>query len=438
MRTRLTHSMEVSIIAKQLGSMITNHHTRYLPRDFNVILNDSEREMRLKIVSDIPAVLSCAGLLHDLGNPPFGHFGEIVIRDWFKNAFSQSGFLYKERPVSEVLSAQQRNDLCCFEGNAQALRILAKARYNRYGSDTNLSFAVINTLIKYPTNSNEMNPDSDDVKYHKLGYFYAERNLFQDVCSHTGTALPGGGYARHPLTFLLEAADDIAYATSDLEDALKKEKFTVDQFVQFFEREIAALSRGPDHNQEKIDKSKELIEDLKEKLDALENRDQENDFVTFQKWLDFVRGWLLYVVAFSFSYNYNNIMLGNYKCDLFASGFHEYSIRILKKAMMEFVFDAPEILTLELSAQKILGALLSDFIQAVLYWKAEDETHAPTKAQKKFISLIPQNYKNDYIHTCGTDEAENLYLRFLMVTDFISGMTDTYAKNLYQSLNGVN
>lgn len=90
-----------------------------------------------------------------------------------------------------------------------------------------------------------------------------------------------------PRSFLLEAADDIAYATSDLEDALKKEKFTVDQFVQFFEREIAALSRGPDHNQEKIDKSKELIEDLKEKLDALENRDQENDFVTFQN------GWIL-------------------------------------------------------------------------------------------------------------------------------------------------
>ena len=106
--------------------------------------------------------------------------------------------------------------------------------------------------------------------------------------------------------------------------------------------------------------------------------------------------------------------------------------------MAKFVFDSPQILKLELAAKKILSSLLSDFIYAVLYWRVEDDTYKMTKAQKKIVNIISENYKNDYLYARSeTDETKNLYLRFMMVTDYISGMTDSFAKNLYQELNGI-
>lgn len=132
-------------------------------------------------------------------------------------------------------------------------------------------------------------------------------------------------------------------------------------------------------------------------------------------------------------------MDGAYKADMFTDTNHEETIRILKGAMKEFVYDNNEILKLELAAKKIIGSLLDDFVYAVLYW-GEEETkeYKMSKADKKYVNIISANYKDDYLHAKTEDEAENLYLRFLMVTDFISGMTDSYAKQLYQELNGIN
>ena len=107
-RTRLTHSLEVSTIARQLGIMITKNKTGYVPKEFEA----------KELVERIPVVLSCAGLLHDLGNPPFGHFGEVVIGEWFENEFQKDGFCYKSVPIAEHLSEQMRLDLQNFEGNA--------------------------------------------------------------------------------------------------------------------------------------------------------------------------------------------------------------------------------------------------------------------------------------------------------------------------------
>lgn len=446
-RTRLTHSVEVSTIAKQLGIMVTQNTTGYLPEDFNQDHNETTKI--------IPSVLSCAGLLHDLGNPPFGHFGEVVIGDWFKQKLQWDGqkqfnqendnaelntnkysgnFIFKGVPIRNLFSEHEQmiKDLCNFEGNAQALRILSKVKLSPSGYDANLTYSVMNALIKYPTASTNVNNSKEaDVKLHKLGYFSSEEVLFNDICIETGTKLADGTFSRHPLTFLVEAADDIAYATADLEDALKKGMFTIDQFINYFDTEINKLTDGNEK-----DKSIDLINNLKERLNA-QVRNSEEDLAAFQKWTIFVKGWLMYVVAFSFSKNYRNIMNGTYSKDMFHDGFHKYSIKILKGAMSKFVFDSTEILKLELSAQKIISSLLNDFIYAVMYWKAEDDEHKLTKSQKKFINIISENYKNDYLHSCGDDEIRNLYLRFLMVTDFISGMTDSYAKNLYQELNGI-
>lgn len=419
-RTRLTHSIEVSTIARQLGIMVTQNKTEYLPKEFS---ND------IKLTNDIPIALSCAGLMHDIGNPPFGHFGEVVIGEWFEKNLKSDKFTYKEKKIADILTEQMKQDLMNFEGNAQALRILSKARNHAEGYDINLSYGVLNTLIKYPTNSLEFDSKSKDTQKHKLGYFYAERNIMEKICKATGTC-EVGGYSRHPLVYLMEAADDIAYATADLEDAMKKGLFTLDQFVSYFEEKIENINESYHKKY-----SEELLQNLKDRIDQ-ENRNSENDLIAFQKWMELVKKWFMFVVAYRFSKSYNDIMSGKYTKDMFNDTNHEDTIKILKGAMKEFVYDDKEILKLELAAKKIITSLLDDFINAVLYYDSNDENYMPTKADEKLINIISANYKEDYQHAKTDDDCENLYLRFLMVTDYISGMTDTYAKNLYKELNG--
>jgi dGTPase len=425
-RTRLTHSIEVSTIARQLGIMITRNTTPYLQEFFK---NNSE------VTDEIPVILSCAGLLHDIGNPPFGHFGEVVIGEWFKKEFKNDNFSYKGRPVGEVLHKQMRLDLENFEGNAQALRILSKVMNRQEGYEVNLTYGVVNTLIKYPTSSLEYNSADEDIKKHKLGYFYSEKSTIDLISSVTGTK-KDKEYVRHPLVYLMEAADDIAYSTADLEDAVKKGLLTTEQFIEYFDREIMEIT-NPFHKKY----SQELIDDLKKRMDD-SSRSVEKDLIAFQKWMERVRMWLMYAAAYRFSKSYDDIMEGVFKKDLFDDTNHQESIRILKGAMSEFVYDNKGILKLELSAKKIISSLLDDFVYATLHWqaesnKSEEAEYKLSKADKKLINIISSNYKEDYLCAKTDDEAENLYLRFLMVTDYISGMTDSYAKNLYQELNGI-
>lgn len=413
-RTRLTHSIEVSTIARQLGIMISKNTTKYKPEDINGV--EAEK---------IASVLLCAGLLHDLGNPPFGHFGETVIGDWFKDGLKS--IQYKGRDLRSWLTPQMIADLENFEGNAQALRILLKAKYN---SEINLSFAVIGTLVKYPTNSLSFEKDAQDIKKHKLGYFLAEEDQFKHISKVIGT-LSQEEIRRHPLTFMLEAADDIAYATADLEDAFKKRLFTLDDFINYFKKSI-------DHTKIKEHASPEyysniLIEDL------CARRKKEKDSSAFKGWLNYTRRWLMYVSVYRFSYKYKDIISGSYCGDLFDETNHSLTIRILKDAMKEFAYNTPSILKLELSAQTILSFLLDNFVHAVLYYDYQDKAnqYVPSKADKKYISIFSDNYKQDYEKAKTGDEAFDLYLRLLMVTDYISGMTDSYARSLYRELSGI-
>lgn len=416
-RTRLTHSLEVSTIARQLRIMITRNATGYLPDDFK------NKDGKDKLVEKIPEVLSCAGLLHDLGNPPFGHFGEVVIGDWFKNEFQKEEFCYKKIAIRELLTEQMQSDLKNFEGNAQALRILSKIRNKGKSHEINLTTGVIGALIKYPTDSLHVTNKKDpDIRRHKLGYYLAEQETFEKVSKETGTWIDEKNVARHPLTFLMEAADDIAYSTADLEDALKKKMFSLKEFIAYF--------KG---NLEDDEKAQLLIKDLERRLENVQ--DEESEMIAFQNWMDYARGWFMYCVTYSFSRNYKSIMNGEFQRELIQGTFHEKSMKIFKNAMVEFVYEQPEIVKLELSAKKIISTLLDDFIYAVIYMDETEEEYKNHQFQKKLCSLIPDNLKADYEKAKTNDEGYNLYLRMLMITDFISGMTDSYAKNLYQELN---
>lgn len=413
-RTRLTHSIEVSTIARQLGIMLSKNKTEYRPDD----IKDETAEK-------IASVLLCAGLLHDIGNPPFGHFGETVIGDWFKNSLKT--IQYKGKALSSWLKPQMKCDLENFEGNAQALRMLLKANYN---SQINLSFSVISTLVKYPTNSLSFNKDAQDIKKHKLGYFLAEEKKFKNISKVIGTSNQGK-ISRHPLTFMLEAADDIAYATADLEDAFKKGLFTLDAFINYFKKCIDQTKIKVHTNPEYY--SNILIEDL------CSRRKNEKDSSAFKKWLNYTQRWLMYVVVYRFSYKYKDIMNGYYYGDLFEKTNHSLTIKILKNAMKEFAFNTSHILKLELSAQTILSFLLNNFVHAILYYDYQDKNanFVPSKADQKYISIFSDNYKQDYKKAKTGDEAFDLYLRLLMVTDYISGMTDSFARTLYRELSGI-
>ena len=207
-RTRLTHSLEVANFARSLGRMIGSR----------IIDENIDPDFTGKTRDDTCAVLECAGLLHDIGNPPFGHFGEDAIRDWFKRNLSR--IEYRGGKLSDVLTRQQILDFYNFEGNTQALRVVSRLHFIVDEHGMNLTKALLATIMKYPCSSCEINYDKNDpgrdIARKKMGYFAADKEIFDSVQS--GCATNG---RRHPLAFALEAADDIAYRTADIEDAVK-------------------------------------------------------------------------------------------------------------------------------------------------------------------------------------------------------------------------
>lgn len=428
-RTRLTHSIEVSTVARQLGIMISKNTTRY------------RQQAVTDFAEDISSVLLCAGLLHDLGNPPFGHFGEAVIGEWFQNNLGNIFYRSTENTPADqrhtlrdmLTDPQMIADLEHFEGNAQALRLLCKARHS---SDINVSVSVISTLIKYPTNSLSFSRTDGNVAKHKLGHYLAEQETFLQIADMIGTKKEDGNVCRHPLAFFLEAADDIAYATADLEDAFKKGLFTLQEFIEYFKSRYdhnRVNIRPSQNNYSKEHYSNELIETLERYTDIPEDE-------RFHRWIHYTRRWLMHNATFRFSKEYENIINGRFQKELFSDVNHTITMEILKGAMKEFVYDSPGILRLELSAQTILSFLLDKFVHAVLYFGCEDSDYKLTQADRKCLQLISNNYKNDYQEEIrGHEDKENycLYLRLLMVTDYISGMTDSFARTLYRELSGI-
>lgn len=427
-RTRLTHSIEVSTIAKQLGIMCFQNTSSYQHLPIDCDEQDNEK-LRFQRVGDIEAILSCAGLLHDLGNPPFGHAGEEIIKEWFKNNLKEIYPLKSddEKSVSELLNEKQKTDLENFEGNAQALRILSKARYH---SEINLPFSIISALIKYPTRCNEIGEAS--IR-HKMGCYQAEGSVFLQIAEEVGTISDEGVVIRHPLAYLVEAADDIAYMTADLEDAVKSGIVSVNELLCFFQDTYESLGKKYRESKQHVDKTKEIIDKL-----GYFNKLEIDKTKVMSQWGTYLRRWLMYVVCWRFSKNYDDILQGTFEYDLFHDNNHSLTVKLLKNAMREFVFDSHIITVPEVSAQVILNFLLDKFVPAVVRF---DNYGVMTTQDKKVITLISDNYIDDYFKVKESDniidEVELLYRRILIATDFISGMTDGYAKTLYKKMTGL-
>lgn len=410
-RTRLTHSLEVSSFAKSLGLNISQY----------ILDNQKDSDFTLQTRADICDILQCAGLIHDIGNPPFGHFGEEAIRDWFVR--NMKTLSYKGKPVTEVLSNQMLQDFYHFEGNAQALRQVSKLHFlvNEYGM--NLTCALLNTIVKYPVPSTGIREESGDIKEKKMGYFYAERELYQKIAEATGTR-----GKRHPLTYILEAADDIAYSTADIEDAFKKGCIS-------YERLHMELEQWQKKSKT-ADSPLDPLAMLDHQYENAKNRGVDNvPLYAVQNWLVRLQSSLIFCASYGFTSHYSQIMEGCWKHDLFYHTYGEWVMKALGDIAYRYAFISKPILQLEVAAGNILDFLMDRLVPAAIYY----DTDVPMQMmEKKMIALISENYRQTYhMYARGCTEEERLYLRFLLVTDFVSGMTDSYAKDLYQKLNGI-
>ena len=409
-RTRLTHSLEVSSLAKSLGQNIGQKIQME-------IRDDSFLPEHKAAVCDI---LQCAGLLHDIGNPPFGHFGEAAIQDWFRKNLKELEF--KGKPLTELLSDQMIRDFYHFEGNTQAFRVVTRLHFLVDEHGMNLTKALLGTIIKYPVSSVEIDKESGDIRTKKMGYFFADRENFWDVQEATGT-----NGRRHPLAFLLEAADDIAYRTADIEDAVKKGCISYETLF----RELTGYGA-----KEQGDAYKRVLSWLEHKYNkALEKGYADPGQYAVQNWITSAQGQMIAGVTDSFVRHYGEIMAGTYGRDLASASSMGLLMEALGDIAYRYVFQTRPILQLEIGAQRIFEFLLERFVDAVLPY----DTELPmTQVQEKLVALISENYRRIYkLCSRGKGEEEKLYLRLLLVTDYICGMTDSYARDMYQELNGI-
>ena len=426
-RTRLTHSLEVSSFAKSLAQNVGE----------KIIQEKKDPDFSIHNKEDISNILQCAGLLHDIGNPPFGHFGETTIRDWFKNNLSK--LEYKGQKIDEYLEPQMVQDFYNFEGNAQALRLVTKLHFLVDENGMNLTKALLATIIKYPTSSLEINKNSGNIKHKKMGYYYADRDNFKNIQDSLEL-----NKNRQPLTYLLEAADDIAYKTADIEDSVEKGNISYFELVKELEKRCieSILLNNPfleeKDLEERIMESQygRLISVLKHKYEkAVKNGYQKPEIYAVQNWVVSIQGSLIFAASDNFIKHYDEIMDGTYKYDLFHDTDVEDLMYGLGDIAYKYSFISKSIYKLEVAAYTILEFLLNRFVDSVIYYDTDIKL---SSIQERMIALISKDYMRIYKKESeGKSEKEKLYLRLMLVTDYICGMTDSFAKDLYQELNGI-
>lgn len=408
-RTRLTHSLTVSSIARSMGKKIG----LYLEKK-------TEENFGRKQTEQLQALLQTVGLVHDLGNPPFGHYGEAVIGNWFSKWFLEDGSAY-----ASSLTDQQIEEFKHYDGNVQNLRIVSKLQTmnDRYGA--NFTYGTMACLIKYPWNV--LDSSASKGKY---GYFESEADLIRNIYSKTGIC----DHVRHPATFIMEAADDITYIGDDIEDGAKKGYIPWEQAYRELRKKFSLthseLFKSCDEYEQKIKSDLEPADKLAAKVRYFRN---------------VVQGYLIQLAVDTFKKDYGNIMTGKRpaKQDLLSSD--EAFVEALKGITREYCFSCREVLALEVVGHHVISGLLDTFVPALV--SADADFSSPKSYAGKLYYLISSNFKyiakQDYseddssIKSIKKVEDFTLHDKLRLIVDFISGMTDSYAMGLYQELTGI-
>lgn len=386
---RLTHSLEVSCIGRSLGNQVGER----------VVANRPQSTFRS---TDVGAIVSAACLAHDMGNPPFGHSGERAIMAYFKEG---KGKQWKAQVESE---GGRWTDFTKYEGNANAFRLLTHAFRGRREGGFVLTYSTLAAIVKYPYTS--LDPDGK-----KLGFFAPEEEAYQTIANRLGIprlSAPGEPlrYARHPLVYLVEAADDICYQIMDIEDAFKlnfvSRQEVLDLFLAFF----------PQAEHPRLLKHFERVSDVNEQIAYLRSA---------------VIGTLIDACTEVFMNAEEQILEGAFPSSLVeaftAKDQTEHYLRLgeaykaCQKIATERIYCAKEVVDIEFAGFRIFEFLLDSLIEAQL--------HPGYAYSKLWERRIPSQYDLS---------SNNMYGRIMTALDYISSMTDVYALDLYRKITGMN
>lgn len=377
---RLTHSLEVASVGRSIARTVVK---KLSERYGNDIMSE---------LYDIDTIVSAACLAHDLGNPPFGHSGEETISCYFKEG--------PGKDLQDLLPDYQWSDLVSFEGNANAFRQLTHQFAGRRQGGMSLTYATLATLIKYPYPSHLPNKKKYNIFHSELDTFKKVMDGCKIKCLDEKSMI----YARHPLSYMMEAADDICYLILDMEDAHKRgivETEKIDNFFTsffrndetwFFERKEILYKTITDNNERIAFLRATVINKL---VDCISN---------------------------VFINEYKAIMEGDFNKALISHlpDFENNALEKCRDFSLKNIYRHPVVVKIELTGFNVIGGLVDDFVQAVLN---------PNKTySKKLMSLIPEQFKT---------EKDDLYSQLQVVLDYISNMTDLYAVQLYKDLRGI-
>ena len=385
-RTRLTHSLEVSSVCRSFGSMLGEY------------LVENKRLEHIT-PADLGAILAAGALAHDIGNPPFGHAGEEAISRFFKR-----------NPVGQQaiakMSDAQKADFLAFEGNAQAFRVLTRLQNSDNRGGLQLSFPVLASIIKYPCASFDK-PQAPNVAFKKFNYFQSEKALFAEVaekCHLVKHETIEGAWYRHPLTYLLEAADDICYHLVDLEDAYRLSLISSEEIIHYLQAVIQVTTALPERKLARIGRTKDKVEYLRA----------------------FAIGLLIDQAMQVFKDNEREIVEGTFTSGLLDHIPAAQVLREIKTYSQEHVYHSDTVLEVGIAGFKVLDTLLEAFVGAV---EQGESGGARTKMLLKFLP--------DQFFTENRSLSEDPYTRVQQVTDFVSGMTDRYAVKVFKMITGV-
>ncbi|SDG63287.1 deoxyguanosinetriphosphate triphosphohydrolase [Winogradskyella thalassocola] len=381
--TRLTHSLEVSVVGRSLGRKVGQLLLKKHPQLENV---------HGYKMNDFGAIVAAAALAHDIGNPPFGHSGEKAIGSYFKDG---SGAEFKKH-----LTDKEYQDLCDFEGNANGFKILTESREGREGG-LRLSYATLGAFTKYPKESLPKKPTNHIVDK-KYGFFQSEKTMFETIASELGLAKRSdehASYQRHPLAFLVEAADDICYTIIDFEDGINlgliEEEYALEYLINLVRGSIKT-----------------------ENYHALKTTE---DRVSYLRALAIGR--LIDEAASLFMKHEEDILAGKFETALLDVSQYKAQIKDIINISIKNVYRSKEVINKEIAGYKILNQLLESFGE-MAYHCFEDKM---SNYDELLYSILPETVKLNN---------ESLYKNLLAVCLYISKLSDTNAMLLHKKLQG--
>ena len=394
---RLTHSLEVASVGRSLGKMagrkLCEHHPEW---------NNDLREF---YAYDLANVISAGCLAHDIGNPAFGHSGEDAIASFFREHASMN---IDGRQLSDFFSQAEWFDLIHFEGNANSIRILTQQLNGRLPGGFRMTYTTLASIAKYPCASQARNKKKLHRK--KIGFFQSEEPIFRAIASHTGMQKEQDNplaFRRHPFVFLVEAADDICYRVIDLEDAHRLKILRTDEIQEWL---LDLLKYSPYDKLDAIRDRLTSIGDINEKMAYL--RAKTINYLTLACTEEYIR-------------QEESLLAGTLEQPLIdlLPGEVQQSLQAIDEVSFSRIYKHQSVVELEIAGYHILSGLLRLFVPAVL---KED----PNGLDKNILRLVPEQFK------LGGKEASP-YQRIFWAIDYISGMTDIYATELYKKITGI-